>query len=84
MRTTPEFEDFIRIYTSAGESIIPLSQVRAVLRKSPHVHRFEEACPAGPVPNAPAVGVELRSGEILWSAGENDWYYSGEPSRLRR
>jgi hypothetical protein len=32
----------------------------------------------------PAVGIELRSGEIIWSDGETDWYYSGQPSRIGR
>ncbi len=84
MKTTAEFEDYLRVYTTDGERLIPMSQVRAVLRKAP-MHTLEVASRVAPYfSTPPAVGVELSNGQIVWSAGETDWYYNGHPSRVGR
>jgi hypothetical protein len=69
MKKTPEFEDVIRIYTPAGERIVPLSEVQAVLRKAPTQAVFEGSRLPHFFTSPPAAGVELRSGEIIWSEG---------------
>jgi hypothetical protein len=84
MKKTPAFEDVLRVYTAEGERVIPLSQVRAVLRKSPANAASEASRIAHFLAPQPAVGIELRNGEIVWSDGESDWYYSGSPSRVGR
>lgn len=82
MKKTPEFEDVIRIYTAEGERIIPVSQVRAVLRKAPTQTTFDGSRLPHFFASPPAAGIELRSGEIIWSEGDTDWYYSGHPTRV--
>ena len=84
MMKTANFEDSIRIYTAEGERIIPLSKVKAVLRKTPPARIAGESRIAHFFATPPAVGIELRNGEIVWSDGETDWYYSGEPTRVGR
>jgi hypothetical protein len=81
MRKTAAFDDVIRIFTPEGERLIPLSQVRAVLRKSSRTPMPGDSRVSHCFITPPAVGVELRSGEIVWSDGETDWYHSGEPAR---
>jgi hypothetical protein len=82
MIATPEFEDFVRILTAEEEKAIPLSQVKAILRKAPTSTLTEGLDLSRRFPPPPAVGIELRSGEIIWSDGETDWYFSGHPSRV--
>lgn len=82
MKKIAEFEDYLRVYTTEGERIVPMSQVRAVLRKAPARASESGSRIAHFYATPPAVGVELRSGEIIWSDGETDWYYSGEPTRV--
>jgi hypothetical protein len=79
---TPEFEDFVRIFTPEGEIAVPLREVRAILRKSPTSALTQGLELSRHFPPPPAVGVELKDGEIVWSDGETDWYYSGHPSRI--
>jgi hypothetical protein len=81
MIATPEFDDCLRIFTPEGEKSIPWSQVKAVLRKAPTSALTEGLGLSRHFPPPSAVGVELRSGEIIWSDGDTDWYFSGQPSR---
>jgi hypothetical protein len=82
MIATPEFNDYVRIFTPQGEVVIPWSEVKSVLRKAPTFALTEGLELSRHFPPPPAVGIELRSGEIIWSDGETDWYFSGEPSRI--
>ncbi|MBW3599525.1 MAG: hypothetical protein KY475_19910 [Planctomycetes bacterium] len=84
MKPTAAWEDALRIYTAEGERRIPVSQVRSVLRKTPRLEAMGESRFTHFFATPPAVGIELRSGEIIWSDGETDWYYSGEPARVAR
>jgi hypothetical protein len=82
MIATPAFEDYVRIFTPQGEVAIQWSQVKAVLRKAPTSDLAEGLQLSRHFPPSPAVGIELQSGEIIWSDGETDWYFSGQPSRI--
>lgn len=74
--------DLLRIATPEGERVVPLSQVKRVLRRRPATStvgpKAPQAAPQRIVDHA--VGVELRKGDIVWSWGSSDWYYSGEPA----
>jgi hypothetical protein len=74
--------DLIKITTPEGEQSFPLSNVRRILRR-----RFEVDNKAAGKPQAAslrlddhAIGLELKKGELVWSCGSSDWYYSGEPA----